>query len=237
MRNHPMDESKVLAKIRAELDKHLRDHGAPEEVSAFLLRHWARLMAGIYLAKGNQHADWHAGWDTVNALLWTLSPRTGREQTETLLRILPTLLARLHQGCDALAIPAVERDALFELLAQMHAAIAREGLKFPAHGAAAGLAGTLDQEREANLSGLMPGAMAADDDTPAAEPVKLKRGSRIALTVHGEERIMVLDWISPAGGMYLFTNEQGLDALTFTRARLMQRLRSGEARALGAQPA
>lgn len=237
MRNSSMDETKVLAKIRAELEKHLRDHGAPEDVGTFLLRHWARLMAAIYLAKGNRHADWHAGWDTVNALLWTLSPRTGREQTETMLRILPTLLERLHQGCDALALPAAERDALFGLLAQMHAAIAREGLKYPPCGGAAGLAGALDDEREANLSGLMPNAMAPDGNAPTAEPVKLERGSRIALIVHGEERIMVLDWVSPAGGMYLFTNEQGLDALTFTRARLMQRLRAGEARVLGGQPA
>lgn len=237
MRNSTKDETRVLAQIRAELDKHLRDHGAPEDVSAFLLRHWARLMAGIYLAKGNQHADWHAGWDTVNALLWTLSPRTGREDTETMLRILPTLLARLHQGCDALAIPTVERDALFELLAQMHAAIAREGLKFPPRGDAASLAGALDHEREANLAGLMPNAMAPDAAASGAVPAKLERGSRIALSVHGEERIMVLDWVSPAGGMYLFTNEQGLDALTFTRARLMQRLRTGEARLLGAQAA
>jgi hypothetical protein len=36
-----------------------------------------------------------------------------------------------------------------------------------------------------------------------------------------------LNWISPAGGMYLFGNEQGLDAMTLTRARLTERFAQG----------
>lgn len=227
-----IDEKTVLAKIRAELGQHLRDHGAPEEVGGFLTAHWARLMAAIYVAKGNRHADWLAGWDTVNALLWTLSPRTGRRETETMLRVLPTLLARLHEGCVALGLPAPERDALFGHLAQMHAAIAREGLKYPAEENKTGLAGGLEGGQEADLADLKPQKLDAGSGDVRTSLPPLAPGSRIMLTLHGEERPMVLNWISPVGGMYMFTNEHGLDALTFTRARLVERFRGGQARLL-----
>jgi hypothetical protein len=40
----------------------------------------------------------------------------------------------------------------------------------------------------------------------------------------------MVHWVSPLGGMYLFTNDQGLDALTLTRARLAERFAAGTAR-------
>lgn len=132
MQDRTLNEQVVYTRIRAEMEKHLEAHGAPEEIHDFLARHWARLMTGIFQAKGNQDQDWFSGWDTVNALLWSLSPKAGREDAEKMLRMLPTLLARLQEGCLALGIPVAERDALFERLALMHAAVAREGLRYQA---------------------------------------------------------------------------------------------------------
>ena len=59
----------------------------------------------------------------------------------------------------------------------------------------------------------------------------LQVGSRIKLRVGEEDRYMRLNWLSPMGGMYLFTNEDGGDALTLTltRARLESKFRQGEA--------
>jgi len=231
-------EQDVLARIRQEMEKHLRDTGAPEDVHDFLVRHWARLMTGIFLAKGNQDADWLAGWDTVNALLWSLSPKYGRQETEMMLRMLPTLLARLQEGCGALAIPRLERDMLFERLAMMHAAVAREGLKYQADSQVlvTRMDGTAGMETTADLGGLVPQAQCTESTVaPAATEAtsvmpRLKPGDRLHFTLAGENRILVVNWISPVGGMYLFTNEQGLDALTLTRARLAERFAAGTAR-------
>jgi hypothetical protein len=231
-------EQDVLARIRQEMEKHLRDTGAPEDVHDFLVRHWARLMTGIFLAKGNQDADWSAGWDTVNALLWSLSPKYGRQETEKMLRMLPTLLARLQEGCGALAIPRPERDVLFERLAMMHAAVAREGLKYQADspGLVTGMDGIVGMETVADLGGLAPQAQGTEAPTDAVAQEatsglpQLKPGDRLHFTLAGENRILVVNWISPVGGMYLFTNEQGLDALTLTRARLAERFAAGTAR-------
>jgi hypothetical protein len=229
------NEQTVLHRIQTEMDRHLLEHDAPEEIIGFLLQHWARLLTGIFIAKGNQHADWLAGWDTVNALLWSLAPKLTRSETEKMLHMLPTLLARMHEGCVALSIPFPERDLLFARLAMMHAAVARAGLRcqdepetaFTHLAAAPGL------DEEADLAVLSPPKnMPIESDTAPTAGMslpmpKLKIGDRVRFSQHDQTRILYLNWISPAGGMYLFGNEQGLDAMTLTRARLVERFAKG----------
>lgn len=236
------DERTVLARIRSEMEQHMREAGAPEEVHAFLVQHWARLMLGIFMAKGNQDPDWQAGWDTVSALLWSLSPKQGREDTVKMLRTLPTLLARLQEGCVALGMPLAERDTLFKRLAMLHAAVAREGLHSGAGPDTVGRV-TLDGG-DTELAKLAPAPLPAIPPENAPSPPvpgartdgilpKLERGNRVRFIASGEDRELVVNWISPMGGMYLFTNSQGLEALTLTRARLEAKFRAGEARLAG----
>jgi len=232
-----VNEQIVLHRIQTEMDRHLLEHDAPEEIVGFLHQHWARLLTGIFIAKGNQSADWLAGWDTVNALLWSLSPKTSRNDTEKMLHMLPTLLARMHEGCAVLSICMPERDALFERLAMMHAAVARAGLRCrsePEIGVTH-LASMPKLEEPANLAELNP---------PKNEPIKfdpppesnmplpmpvLKIGDRVHFRLQDQARTLFLNWISPAGGMYLFGNDHGLEAMTLTRARLAERFAQGQA--------
>ena len=58
----------------------------------------------------------------------------------------------------------------------------------------------------------------------------LKVGDRILLNTSEGEKTLYLQWTSPMGGMYLFADEEGFDAVSLTRARLLERLHSGEAR-------
>ena len=177
----------------------------------------------------------------MNALLWSLSPKRGRQETALMLRTLPGLLARLQEGCAALGVPAPERDALFGRLAMLHAAVAREGLHADPSmesEAVEQLEVAAAQAVALDFANLPPpshddGAILAQDDD--AEPAPLSRltiGSRVVLRVGAEDKMMALNWVSPMGGMYLFTNKHGLDALTLTRARLAAKFREGEAKLL-----
>ncbi len=235
MVHKPPRMSEVLNKIQDEMARQIRKSGAPEEVHAFLMRDWSRLQAGIFQAKGNQHGDWKAGWETANALLWSLAPKRGLEETGALLRMLPTLLSRLHAGCAALGMPLGERDALFERLAMMHAALAREGLQ-----ARPEEEGPITRLREEDVTGsddsdlrdlTAPDLPATDSPTadPRIVPPPLKLGDRVVFRGEGGERLLTLTWVSPMGGMYLFANEQGLDAMTLTHARLEAKFQAGDA--------
>ncbi|MEW6678799.1 MAG: DUF1631 family protein [Pseudomonadota bacterium] len=236
LQNSP--ESVVLGRVREEIERQLSGSGAPVEVHGFLRAHWARLMTTIFMVKGNQDPDWQAGWDTMNALLWSLSPKRGRKETAEMLRILPTLLARLQEGCIALGVPAREKDAFFESLSLLHAAVAREGLHFVTGEERIPFSSqdeSLLAEHGLDLAKL-PSAT-AEAPPPAQQPGEagiwlenLAVGSRIIMRIGKEERSMVLNWFSPMKGMYLFTNEEGLEALTLTRARLADKFAQGDAR-------
>jgi hypothetical protein len=219
----------VLNKIRAEIQTQITKGGAPEEVHGFLLDTWSRLLVEIFLAKGNQDSDWNTGWETVHALLWSLAPKRGREETTALLRMLPTLLQRLHAGCAALGMALPERDALFERLAMLHAALAREGLQ-----ARADDTGPVTQLREADASDdsdlhTLSAPELATRDSGRPMPT-LRQGDRVIFMGESGERPLLLTWLSPMGGMYLFANDQGYDAISLTHARLEAKFQSGEAR-------
>ncbi|MEW5788051.1 MAG: DUF1631 family protein [Pseudomonadota bacterium] len=233
MADNTLNEREVLERIRLEMDKHLRETRAPEDIHGFLTQHWARLMSGIFLTRGNQDPDWDAGWETVNALLWSLTPKQGRVETEKMLRMLPTILGRLQEGCSALGVPARERDTFFERLAMMHAAVARAGLKFQAdQPTVTRMAGKADPEKPANLAKLVPDTSADDEGVPTVGNSghfldTLKVGDRVRFRLPREEKELILNWVSPVGGMFMFANEHGLEALTLTRARLLEKFRAG----------
>jgi hypothetical protein len=232
----------VLTRIRGEVERQLQESGAPEEIHEFLLQHWSRLMTDIFMAKGNQDPDWQAGWDTMNALMWSLAPKQGRKEATMLLRALPNLLARLQEGCAALGLLSPERDAFFERLAMLHAAVVRSGLQDKTARALGGDEKLVEDNRVdmggVDFSSLSP---LSHEQEPAFTPAKgnavhglpeLKVGSRIRLRVGVEDKLLCLTWLSPMGGMYLFTNEEGLDAMTLTRARLEAKFQQGEAKLL-----
>ena len=237
MPTRQVNQQTVLQRIQTEMERHLLEHDAPDEICGFLSQHWARLLTGIFMAKGNQHADWLAGWDTVNALLWSLAPKNSRGETEKMLHMLPTLLGRMREGCVALEISAPECDAMFERLAMMHAAVARAGLRCRSapEFQLTHLADVVEHEVPVDLALLNPPkADVFEFDPPpvSGQPLPmpdLKIGDQVHFRMQGHARNLYLNWISPAGGMYLFGNNQGLDAMTFTRARLAERFAQGQA--------
>jgi hypothetical protein len=155
--------------------------------------------------------------------------------------LLPTLLGRIQDGCEAMNINAAEQDALFSQLAMIHAAVARAGLQ--AHpdeeGPITHLGLDADMEMgDEELASLgeqtptvaMAAGNAAPPESPGIDTVKV--GDAVLLNTAEGEKTLYLQWASPMGGMYLFADSDGFDAVSLTRARLAERLRNGEARFL-----
>ena len=230
-------ERQVHEHICQEIEDRLERSGAPGEIRQFLLDRWSYLLAGIYFSHGDQHPDWEAGWHTINALLWSLAPKRDQAETEQFLHLLPTLLERLQDGCDAMNLAAGERDGLFSLLALLHAAVARAGLQAAkdAEGPVTQLGRDADMTfSEDQLAGLEAESMSMEavqvippGDTAGIDALQV--GDRVRFHVGAEEKALFLQWISPMGGMYLFADEEGYDAMSLTRARLADKLRRGEA--------
>lgn len=230
-------ERRVHDHICHEIERRLARTGAPREISAFLMDRWSYLLAGIYFSHGDEHADWEAGWHTVNALLWSLAPKRDQEETEQFLRLLPTLLGRIQDGCDAMNLAGAERDELFSLLAMLHAAVARAGLQAARdeEGPVTRLGRDADVAvSEAEWAGLDAETLSIETGRgePPGDPAaldKLQIGDGIRFRIDGEDKQLSVQWVSPMGGMFLFADEEGYDAVSLTRARLAEKLRLGEA--------
>ena len=230
-------ERQVHDHICREIESRLERTGAPREIGDFLLNRWSYLLAGIYFSHGDQHPDWEAGWHTVNGLLWSLTPKRDQAETEQFLRLLPTLLGRVQDGCDAMNLAEAERDQVFSLLAMLHAAVARAGLQ-----ASRDADGPVTQlGRDADLVVSEDELAGLDAATPSLEKPRgdgardqilmddLRIGDSIHFRMDGDGRKLYLQWVSPMGGMFLFADEDGYDAVSLTRARLAEKLLRGEA--------
>lgn len=234
--------------VHGELERRLARSRAPEDIRAFLMEHWARLLASIKSERGESSPDWVAGWDTVQALLWSLEPKLGLPDTEQLLSLLPLLLERLQDGCSALGIQDSERDLFFSELALLHAAVVRAGLKaarnvrapIPEPTGAAESLTPLCEDISAPVEKQIPARVLAvriDHGDPKASVRNLAIGDRVGFAGPAGEKILRLHWVSAMQGMFLFVDEHGYDALSLTRARLEEKFSRGEARRLDKNPA
>jgi hypothetical protein len=227
----------VLARIQDDLRALMERARAPEDVRGFLLDRWALLLAGIRVHHDESHPDWLAGWETVHALLWSLAPKQGAEEARQLLGLLPLLVERLHDGCNALHVGKTECDAFFSQLAMLHAAAVRAGVHpETASGredAGKGLADAAEMARrdaEAEPAPEESLARASLDRRADALVEALNPGAWVDFHDAEGQRPLRLHWVSAMRGMFLFTDADGYQALSLTRARFKERLASGEAR-------
>lgn len=232
------NRSEILTeRVREDLLVLLQRSQAPEDVRDFLLNRWSSLLAGIGLNKGDKHPDWLAGWDTVHALLWSLAPRQGLAEAMQLLQLLPLLVERLQDGCQALHLETAERDPFFANLAMLHAAIVRGAMQsnaMPTQFAEQFESSdpvTLSHFAPSDLPNSLPGPVCEDTSEALDEALStLTPGAGISLhdPVTGTKR-MTLQWVSPMRGMFLFADSRGGDAISLTRAKLKDKLLRREA--------
>jgi hypothetical protein len=107
----------------------LLDHPVPIAIRDFLLNHWEKRLAELHVAKGESSPDWQESIDTVNDLLWSLTPKTDKDERRKLIELLPRLLKRLDSGIQALSLEKEVRDAFFSDLVKCHAVAVKAGFR------------------------------------------------------------------------------------------------------------
>lgn len=258
------DEIARLA-AEAQVDERLaaRDYVA-EPVRVMLEDAWVRALAIVGSREGEGGARWTRLLSTVDELLWSLEPKTLPEERRRLVNGLPALLATLHEGLHLAGIDAETSEAFFGALVDCHAEAVKAGLKGIAiarpktgrrpqddDGAAPGddasAAPTLERSR------LESGGVAVEEirlrQRRGQPPVRnvftrtgiwtnVQRFSWVEFQRGDDGRPVRarLTWISPAKGVYLFTNPQGEAAVSITPEALAEQMRRGEARLIDDAP-
>lgn len=103
---------------RAERELAERRHQAgrlPDPVDTFLRTHWLQYLVDCLEMHGAEGSPWRQGLATLDALLWSVSPKEGQAQRR-LAELRPRMARRLRQGMDQVGVSMFEQEAFLETL-------------------------------------------------------------------------------------------------------------------------
>ncbi|MCW5592230.1 MAG: DUF1631 domain-containing protein [Burkholderiales bacterium] len=251
-------ERREIARVLAEdeVDRRLAAReGVPEAVRAMLGDAWVRTLARAHVEHGEDSEPWRSLVDTMDELLWSVEPKARAEDRRRLVAGIPALVASLQSGLVRAGVDQAMRDAFLGALVDCHAEAVKAGLK-----------GTAMPERLRARAEppSAPAAPALERETVPAgdiqvEEIRLRspRGAPPVRNVFTRTGIWTnvqrytwvefrregvpplrarLTWISPAKGVYLFTNSTASAAISVSPEALAEQMRRGEARIVDDAP-
>ena len=252
-------EREEIARLtaEAEVDGRLAAREAvPGPVRSLLAGPWVDALARVALDEGEATPAWKGLVAAMDELLWSVEPKSSPEDRRRLVNGLPALLRALQGGLERAGLPFPEREAFFGALVDCHADAVKAGLKGTA------LPKAKPQEAPApapEAPRIERAVLPAVEGELAVEEIRLRtpRGAPPVRNVftrtgiwtnvqrfswvefgrgEGEPVRARLTWISPAKGVYLFTNPQARAAISITPEALAEQMRRGEARLVDDAP-
>lgn len=111
-------------------------HAIPRPVLHFLATEWLKLMIFTYATSGPDSRGWQNALETLENLLWTLTPKQSLPERHRLGSLLPQLLKSLHKGMAAIGTAEPVKERFIAALMRGHArtigAGAQEAIEAPA---------------------------------------------------------------------------------------------------------
>jgi hypothetical protein len=246
--------------VQDEINNALANYTAlPEVVREFVQTIWQQVLMQAYMQASELGEAWQQAVQTMQNLIWSVMPKLNNEDRLKLVAMLPTLLNQLRDGLQRLDIDSVRRDAIFAGLVACHAVAVKAGLQASVVALNDVEMAKAIEATQVDAPDVLPEMLALDnavenlddmlvvaapssfetetdegiDDEYTEQARCLKKGEWLAFErPDGSTRQVRLSWVSGLRGMYLFTNNQGLDAMTIALPRLAARLRAGEARVI-----
>ena len=104
-------------------------HGKPipDVIQKFFHNRWKELLVFCYFDEGEDGENWGRYVETMDQVIWSLTPMSSPEDRKKLLKLLPELLNRVKEGMKQIALPAQERKQFLAALANHHLAAVRAG--------------------------------------------------------------------------------------------------------------
>jgi len=190
--------------------------------AAFAYETWRPVLAHAHRSAGRDSAAWRAELETLDDLLWTLTPRATAEERERLRTLTPSVRDRVRQGLIRAQLAPEQIEARLAEMDRLHEEVRRSP---------AAVAGTLT-----TTAGLGRGF--ADDVTTtlhvSAEEVideGLARGAWFEFTEDDGTHLRArLNWLSPVQGACVFKETARNRSFALSLADLRARRDAGRAR-------
>jgi hypothetical protein len=251
-------EREEIAQLAAEdaVARHLQSRAwVPAVLRDMLNDTWVRALAKAHAADGERSPRWQALVTTMDDLLWSVEPKVVADDRKRLVTMLPGMLKQVQDALTRGEMRDEKRDVFLASLVDCHAAAVKAGLR--------GM-GIIPENAPAPVEPLGSPELAhsvvpAGDlrveeirlRSPRGAPVRnvftrtgvwsnLQRGTWVEFvgSASGLARVRArLTWISPAKGVYLFTNPlSASNAVSISPDALAEQLRLGLARIIDDAP-
>lgn len=101
------------------------DKTVPDDVKHFLTHDWHKVITAISL-KFDLSSDYHRNAiDFIDDLIWSVEPKTCKDERAKLISLLPNILIILRDGLESIEAPNEEIDATIKMLEKYHLASIR----------------------------------------------------------------------------------------------------------------
>lgn len=190
----------------------------PEAVARILEDPWKDVLLLAYLREGEGSEAWLRAVDVADKLLWSVSPKTAREERQELLKSIPELLRSLRSGLANISYDQYKAANLFKELQACHIACLR---------------GQRVKPVETLPSDVIPEPQ-VDETRPADASdelvLSLQVGQWLEWPDNNGERIRgKLSWKSDVTGTYVFVSRKGLKVAEMQRDQLATLVRERQA--------
>ncbi len=234
-------ESLSVAKTAAEDEVRSRVQGQalPGPVLEFLVEHWRKLLLLVHAKHGPESQKWRDALEVMDRLVWSVQPKKAPEERRKLAAAVPGLVKNIAAGMQALGCGEEARNAFFNELMKSHTAILSAKAPEAAKPAAA-----LDFNAPMTVRNPYGGGEVQVAGVEGARTTVIDRSDKLVAGAWAElkvdqppgKRAAKLLFVSPKKTRYIFSDRNGKDMLELSRAELLRRLRTGEARLLDGPP-
>ncbi len=233
-----------------EITQRIDDKNNIDFVRKFISTHWKNLLFVTCAKYGKDSSEWNKAVETMDALIWSVKPKSSIDDRKKLVAVQPGLLQEIREGMERLSLPTVERDAFINDLVRAHGrtATGATGNETEDH---SNQDATVENSCNKDL-GISPPQQdatkpeAAQPEKPEAPEIEdgfmqqarqIKPGTWVEFkNSENLPRRVKFSWISPITGSYLFTDRQGLKSASLDIVEFAHLLRNTRARIINSDP-
>jgi hypothetical protein len=235
-----------LARQRVEqaLNQRLLGKVLPQVVVGFLQEAWSTVLLLTCLKHGEQSAEWQAGLQAMDELIWSVQRHEDANAGLHLLTLVPGLLKALREGLSSAAFDPFATSEFFSQLEALHHQVFRH-LAAQELEQSTAIAGNNDlpamievvqkivlKTADEGLVEMAPVRLAADD-AGLLQVNQLHLGCWVEFQEDEENTLRCkLAAIIQPSGKYIFVNRTGMKVLERTRTSLALEFRCGAVRKL-----
>ncbi|VVN79053.1 DUF1631 domain-containing protein [Pseudomonas fluorescens] len=225
--------------VEQALNQRLLGKVLPQIVVVFLQEAWSKVLLLACLKHGEQSAEWQAGLQTMDELIWSVQRHEDAEAGLQLLNLVPGLLKALREGLSGAAFDPFATGEFFSQLEKLHVQVFEPLERGPASACDARFPAMIEVRQEIVLKTADEGPVEvaagrlAADDAGLLQVEQLRPGCWVEFQEDHDNTLRCkLAAIIQSTGNYVFVNRTGMKVLERTRIELALEFRRGVVRKL-----